>query len=209
MEPSRPGAGPLTGRPAAPGSQGGRAAGPLVGLIEGGQAPLLARPYFAGGDPGPIIAAVAHVPELLEVTAPFLGAVLGPSALSPRIKEIVILRTSAQASCRYCVDAHTVVARDAGLSLDEVRALRGELDVDPVFAEAGERVVIGWCDALVGTGAVAPEAKAGITAGFRDHEVVELTLLGATTLLLNRFCTALDLPSSPEVLARLATEGLA
>ena len=208
MEPSRPGGGPLTGRPAAPASPGGHTAGPLVGLIEGGQAPLLARPYFADGDPGPIIAAVAHVPELLEVTAPFLGAVLGPSALSPRIKEIVILRTSAQASCRYCVDAHTVVARDVGLSLDEVRALRGELDVGPVFAEAGERAVIGWCDALVGTGAVAPEAKAGVTAGFRDHEVVELTLLGATTLLLNRFCTALDLPSSPEVLARLATEGL-
>jgi len=37
---------------------------------------------------------------------------------------------------------------------------------------------------------------------------VELTLLGATTLLLNRFCTALDLPTSPEVAARLVAEGL-
>lgn len=182
--------------------------GPLVPLIEADQAPLLARPYFAGGEPGPIVAALAQVPELLEVAMPFLGAVLGPSAIGLRTKEIVILRTSARASCRYCIDSHTVVARDAGLSLTEVRALRGELDATTVFVDAGDRAVIGWCDALVGTGSVAHEAKATLRASFADHEVVELTLLGTTTLLLNRFCTSLDLPSSPEVLDRLAGEGL-
>lgn len=199
----------MTGRATTPAAAGDRGGTPLVGLIDAAQAPLLALPYFADGDPGPIVAAVAQVPELLEVTVPFLGAVLGPSALSPRTKEIVILRTSARASCRYCVDAHTVVARDTGLTLDEVRALRGELDADVVFHDRDERSVIGWCDALVGTGTVAPEAKESLRAAYDDHEVVELTLLGATTLLLNRFCTALDLPSSPEVLGRLAAEGLA
>ena len=181
----------------------------LVALITGAQAPLLTRPFFADGDPGPIVAALAHVPELLEATAPFLGAVLGPSAVPARTKEIVILRTSARASCRYCVEAHTVVARDAGLSVTEVRALREELDALTVFGDVGDRAVIGWCDALVGTGPVRPEAKAALRACFADHEVVELTLLAATTLLLNRFCTALDLPTSAGVLARLAVEGLA
>ena len=28
--------------------------------------------------------------------------------------------------CRYCVDTHTAVALDSGLSREEVRALRGE-----------------------------------------------------------------------------------
>ncbi|HEX3393381.1 MAG TPA: carboxymuconolactone decarboxylase family protein [Acidimicrobiales bacterium] len=181
---------------------------PLVALIGADQAPLLARPYFAGGEPGPIAAALAQVPELLEVAMPFLGAVLGPSAVGLRTKEMVILRTSARASCRYCIDSHTVVARDAGLSLTEVRALRGELDATAVFVDAGDRAVIGWCDALVGTGPVAAEAKATLLASFADHEVVELTLLATTTLLLNRFCTSLDLPSSPEVVDRLAAEGL-
>jgi hypothetical protein len=36
---------------------------------------------------------------------------------------------------------------------------------------------------------------------------VELTLLVGATLLLNRFCTALELPTSPKVLGRLAAEG--
>ncbi len=182
--------------------------GPLVALVEVDQAPLLARPYFADGDPGPIVAALAQVPEMLEATVPFLGRVLGPSCLPARIKEIVVLRTSARASCRYCVDAHTVVARDVGLSLAEVRALRGELGVEATFSDPAERAVIGWCDALVGTGPVGQDIKSSLGGAFADHEVVELTLLGATTLLLNRFCTALDLPTSPEVAARLMAEGL-
>ena len=181
---------------------------PLVALVEADQAPLLARPYFADGDPGPIVAALAQVPEMLEATMPFLARVLGPSCLPPRIKEIVVLRTSARASCRYCIEAHTVVARDVGLSLAEVRALRGELRVEATFPDPPERAVIGWCDALVGTGPVGEDLKASLGGAFADHEVVELTLLGATTLLLNRFCTALDLPTSPEVAARLVAEGL-
>ncbi|HEV8116645.1 MAG TPA: hypothetical protein VGP53_10440, partial [Acidimicrobiales bacterium] len=64
-----------------------------VALLTAAGAPLLARPYFAGGDPGPIVAVLAHVPEMLEVTLPFIGAVLGPSAIDLRTKEVVILRT--------------------------------------------------------------------------------------------------------------------
>lgn len=183
-------------------------ASPVVPLIGVDQAPLLARPFYAGGDPGPIMAALAHVPELLEVAAPFLGAVLGPSCLPTRTKEIVILRTSARASCRYCVEAHTLVAVDAGLSKAEVRALRGQSDTAETFIEPADRAAIGWCDELVGTGAVSPEAAARLRERFADHEVVELTLLAATTLLLNRFCTALNLPTAPEVLSRLTAEDL-
>ena len=193
------------GADAGPAQDNGRA---LVALLGAAQAPLLARPYFADGDPGPIVAALAQVPELLEVTAPFLGVVLGPSAIPTRTKEMVILRTSARASCRYCVEAHTVVARDVGLSVTEVKALRGEFDAATVFPDPDDQAVIGWCDALVGTGPVGPGAKAALRACFADHEVVELTLLVTTTLLLNRFCTALELATSADVLVRLDAEGL-
>jgi len=84
-----------------------------------------------------------------------------------------------------------------------------ELDVDEAFPAEEDRAVIAWCDALVGTGSVAPASRDRLRQGRPDHVVVELTLLAATTLLLNRFCTALELPTSPEVLARLATAGMA
>jgi AhpD family alkylhydroperoxidase len=186
----------------------GRRESAAISLIEQGQAPLLARPYYADGDPGPIVAALAQVPELLVVTMPFLGTVLGPSALSARTKELVILRTSARAGCRYCVESHTVVARDVGLSVAEARALRGEAAVDSAFRDQADRAVLDWCDAIVGTGPVDPAARVRLLSFFAEHEVVELTLLAASTLLLNRFCTALELPTSSTVLARLAAEDL-
>lgn len=77
------------------------------------------------------------MPELLEVAMPFLGVALGPSALDWRTKEIVIVRTSALARCRYCVQAHTVVALDAGLTRAEVTALRAETSIADVSPTPG------------------------------------------------------------------------
>ena len=121
-----------------------------VQLFDASSAPLLARRYFDDGDPGPIVAALATVPELLAPTLGFVGAALGDGAVSTRHKEFAILRTSALQGCRYCIHAHTVVAIDAGLSVDEVRALRGELPVEEAFADAGERALIRWIDAMAG-----------------------------------------------------------
>lgn len=181
--------------------------GPRVALIDSGSAPLLARPYFESGDPGPIVASLAQVPELLGPTLPFLGTVLGPSWIEPRDKEIVILRTSSVMACRYCTEAHSVVALDTGLCLAEVRALRGELQVIDVFTNDGDRALIAWCDA-VAHGAESDIRTARAALVLDDARVVELTLLAATTVMLNRYATALALPTSPDVLDRLAKEGL-
>ncbi|CAA9327434.1 MAG: hypothetical protein AVDCRST_MAG36-752 [uncultured Nocardioidaceae bacterium] len=183
------------------------AVAPRVGLVDAEGAPLLARALFASGDPGPIAASLAQVPELLGPTLPFLGAVLGPSWISLRDKEIVILRTSAVMGCRYCTEAHTVVALDSGLTRDEVRGLRGELPLTDVFADADDRALVAWCDAVAsGVDSDLDTARAALVAD--DARVVELTLLVATTVLLNRYATALALPTSPDVRDRLLRESL-
>jgi AhpD family alkylhydroperoxidase len=181
-----------------------------VELVDASQAPLLARPYYGQGDPGPIVAALAQVPELLEVAMPFIGVALGPSAVPWRTKEIVILRTSALLECRYCVQSHTPVALDAGLSRAEVEALRGATSAAGAFTDEAERTLIHWIDAVAGgTGTVPPAVNAALHEHYGDSEVVELTMVVGVTLLLNRFCTTLELPTSPDVLARLEDEGLA
>jgi AhpD family alkylhydroperoxidase len=180
-----------------------------VSLVDASQAPLLARPYYDGGDPGPIVGALAQVPELLEVAMPFIGMALSPSAIPLRTKEIVILRTSGVLECRYCVQSHSVAALDAGLSTDEVAALRSPTPAAHSFEDAAERALIGWIDAVAGgRGAVPSELMSAIEGHFRDHEVVELTAVIGVTMMLNRFCTTLGLPTSPAVLARLAAAGL-
>lgn len=178
-----------------------------VPLLDATHAPLTARRYYENGDPGPIVAALATVPELLEVSLPFLSMVLGASSLDARTKEIVIVRTSAVLRCGYCVDSHSVVALDTGLTPAEVRMLRGH---DPAtLPDEREAALLDWIEAVAGgTGPVEDAVAARLTRCFADHEVVELTLLIGATMMLNRFCTALALPTSPAVIDRLAMAGL-
>jgi AhpD family alkylhydroperoxidase len=180
-----------------------------VDLLDGRKAPLLARPFYEQGDPGPIVAAIAHVPEVLEAAMPFISALFGPSALPARAKEIVVLRTSALLNCRYCIQAHSVVARDSGLSRAEVLALRGVKDLQAHFTDPSERALIDWIEAVASApGPVPDRLSEAFRVHFADFEIVEVTLLIASTMMLNRFCTALELPSSPATLARLAEEEL-
>ncbi len=180
-------------------------------LIDAEQAPILARPYYPDeGSPSPITASLAHVPEVLEATLPFVARILGPTAVGLRAKEIVILRTSALMECRYCVQTHTAVALDSGLTVEEVRALRGEAELEAVFTRAEELVLIAWVDAVaLGRGAVPEEVSARAREAMGDPELVELTLVAAATLMLNRYCSALGLPTSAATLGRLASDGLA
>lgn len=183
-----------------------------IARIEPGQIPLLARPYYDGGDPGPIVGALAQVPELLVTALPFIGTALGPSALDWRTKEIVIVRTSALAGCRFCVQSHAVVALDAGLSRDQVAALLDPqatvVEAVPGFDSPRDTTLIEWVDVVAGGGPVDDGARSRVLTEWADHEVVELTAVVGTTLLLNRFATALALPTSPDVLTRLETENL-
>lgn len=180
-----------------------------VRLLGAHEAPLLAQRYYERGDPGPLVAAMAQVPELLEVALPFIGSTFGPSALSWRTKELVIVRVSALARCRYCVQTHTAVALDAGLTRVEVLALRGDPDHPHIFRDRADRALLAWSDQVAaGTGPVDGATRDGLKAHFSDHEIVELTMLAGATLMLNRFATALELPTSADTLTRLADEDL-
>jgi len=121
-------------------------------LLDADQAPITSQQYFAGGDPGPIVAALATVPELLGPTLNFVGAALGPGSVSVRAKELAILRTSVLQGCRYCIHAHTAVALDVGLSTDEIRGLRGDIVLEEAFPQVAEQALIGWIDDRAGPG---------------------------------------------------------
>ena len=181
-----------------------------VRLLDAASAPLPTRRYFADGDPGPIAASLAHLPDLLPAALSFLGAALGGSWLPTRTKEIVIVRVSALAGCRYCTSAHTVIAIDSGLTLDQVRGLRGELPLTPAFDDPADLAVIGWSDAVhAGSERELTVARELLAAHFEDGAVVELTVCATATLMLNRYATSLALPTAPQTLSRLASAGLA
>jgi AhpD family alkylhydroperoxidase len=182
-----------------------------IRLIDDTSAPLLVRELFEDGDPGPIAAALAQVPELCVAAMPFLGTSLGPTRVSLRRKEIAILRTSANFSCRYCVDAHTVVARDSGLTDAETRSLRndpGAEGLGDVFDDPAEQALIEWIDALSNDrGPVAPHVTDHVKEHLSDDELVDITITVGTTILLNRFASGLGLPTSTDTIQRLQDLG--
>ena len=178
-----------------------------VRLIEADQAPLLVRHLFEGGDPGVIVRALATVPELAEVAVPFIGVALGPGSVASEAKETVILRTSAVLGCRYCIDAHTVVALDMGWGPERVRALR-DVASPPAGIDGATGVLVAWIDAVAGGhGPVPDEIHAALAARFAEHQIVELLGTVGATMFLNRLCTALALPTSAATFARLGAEG--
>ena len=150
----------------------------------------MARQYFERGDPGPIAAALAQVPELLGPGMGFIAAVYGPGSLPARKREIVILRTSARHGCRYCVAVHMRAAARAGLTSAEVDDLRGAGEPACDWSDS-DRALIEFSDRMSGNPAYAVDS---LEAHFREHEIVELVTLAAATIFLNRFSTALALP---------------
>jgi AhpD family alkylhydroperoxidase len=161
-----------------------------VELVTADRAPLLARRYYAAGDPGPIAAALAQVPELMNTALPFIAAVFGPTSVRSRWKEVVILRVSAANRCRYCTETHTGVARRMGFTAAELGALRGEAPAPASFGPV-ERALMDFSEALSDRPAYAVEL---LRPHFAEPEIVELVTLGAATVMLNRFATALELP---------------
>ena len=182
---------------------------PRVELFEAATAPLAAQMYWDNGDPGPIVAALASVPELLGPVLGFVGPALGAGAVGIRVKEFAILRTSALQGCQYCIHAHSSTALDVGLTHSEVRSLRGELPLEDGFPLEAERAMIGWIDALAGaTGEIPDDVWIAARAHWAEYQLIEVCVTVGATMLLNRLATGLQLPTAPAVLDRLTAEGL-
>lgn len=182
---------------------------PRVELLNADTAPLTVGQFFTDGNPGPIVAALASVPELVAPTLAFVGPALSAGAIGTRAKEFAILRTSALQGCTYCIHAHTAASLDVGLTHSEIRALRGEEPLEDGFPSAADRALIGWIDALAGaTGPIPDDVWSTAREHWPEHALVEICVTVGATMLLNRFATGLQLPTSDSTLQRLTAEGM-
>lgn len=169
-----------------------------VSKITVGDAPLSIQSYFSNGQPSDLVASLAQVPEVLTAATPFISQMMGPSALSMRCKEIVILGTSALQGCRYCTDTHTFLAHQCGLTQGEIQVLRGESSETDTF-DAPEKALWAYVQVMAAGALQQTEISAvmdALQAHWLDFEVVEITMLIGTTIMLNRYCTAIGIPVS-------------
>ena len=181
---------------------------PIITLLPKSQAPITTRSFYAEETASPLISSIAHVPELLLKGMPFIGQALGPSSILFRTKEIMILRSSAKLKCSYCTNTHTVASIQAGLTHDEILALRGEKSVDDIFTDTKEKLLIAWTDAMCnGANAIPTSLKDQMTQQYSEADIVEFSLCIGATIMLNRYASALSLPVDPEHILMLNEKG--
>ncbi len=143
-------------------------------ILEGAKAKYGFLPNLLGG--------LAESPAALEALVT-LSDIFDKSSLTPAERQVVILTTSAENRCEYCVAAHSTVAAMLKVPGDVIEALRDGRPINDERLEAlrnfTETVVRkrGWADE--------DDVQAFLAAGFDRAQVLDVVLGVAFKTLLN------------------------
>jgi uncharacterized peroxidase-related enzyme len=126
-----------------------------------------------------------------------VDAVIGKSSLSKIDVETIKLAVSEVAGCDYCIAAHTLMGKMAGLSPEAMRAVRA----GTTTGDARRDALVHFVRTLVGSSGTvaASEVDAVLAAGYTEQQLIEISLSIASitfTNLVNRINdTTLDFPA--------------
>jgi uncharacterized peroxidase-related enzyme len=160
-----------------------------IRLVEPAQNEFLAELEKRANRPNHFFRTMANRPDVLKNFVPLYGAIMGPGSVDRRTKELVYLTVSYTNQCAYCTAAHVASGRKAGVTDDEMTALRGAQDQG---FTAPERAAIHYARELTRTADVAATRDA-LRQHFNDEQVVEITLIASMANFTNRFNNALQL----------------
>ncbi|SOX56508.1 carboxymuconolactone decarboxylase family protein [Mycobacterium ahvazicum] len=118
---------------------------------------------------GNILSTLVRHPDLTRAYLPFNAYLLNGSTLSPRVREIALLRAVHRRNCPYLWSHHLPIARRAGLSADEIDAIR-----DGQLAGDTDRSVLAAADDLVDTGTISAATWDQLGRHFTDPERMDL-----------------------------------
>jgi alkylhydroperoxidase family enzyme len=129
---------------------------------------------------------LARYPALTRAFHTFNGHVLYASTLSPRQRELLVLRVAAVRRAEYEWAQHAVLAGDAGLEPDEVaRIAEGP---DAAGWSPLERAMLRAVDELVAEAVIADATWAALAAELDEHQLMDLVFtVGAYEVLAMAF----------------------
>jgi alkylhydroperoxidase family enzyme len=134
-----------------------------------------------------VLGTLAHHPELTRAFHTFNGHVLFATTLTPRQRELLVLRVAAVREAEYEWAQHAVLAGDAGLTDAEVARVRsGERGGWSTLEGALLRAV----DELVADALVSDETWAALASELDDQQLMDVVFtVGAYDLLAMAFRT--------------------
>ena len=129
---------------------------------------------------------LAHHPRLTTAFHGFNGYVLFGTTISPRQRELLVLRVAHLRECEYEWRQHTVLGRDAGISQDELSRLAESPDT-PGWSPL-EAALLRAADELVTRASITDETWTALTAGLDTQQVMDVVFtVGAYDLLAMAF----------------------
>jgi len=172
-----------------------------ITLIEKGRAAIVLRNLydFAEKQFGVVpnlFKAMAHRPELLVTFANFYKELWTGGGVDLKTKEIAGLRAAFLNGCQYCSTRHTASGKRAGLSDEQIQALReGGYATSAAFDEREKAVARLAEKVTTHPNAVTDEDIRQLRKWFGEADLVELNLIIGTMNLTNRFneCFAVEL----------------
>jgi 4-carboxymuconolactone decarboxylase len=143
-----------------------------------------------GGRLTPLDGMLLHSPPLADGWNSLLGAVRDSSTLPPDIRELAVLRVAELNGAAYEWTAHEPVARAAGMTTEQLAALRAGGDTGAL--DDRQRTALAYTDAMTRDIAVDDDLFGALGKHFDDRQVVELTATVATYNMVSRFLVALE-----------------
>jgi uncharacterized peroxidase-related enzyme len=137
-----------------------------------------------GNVPNTFAAIGAHGPDALKAIL-LADSVLATGSLSKRDQETIKLVISSVAGCDYCVAAHSLLGKLAGLKPEELTRIR---DRQPTGDEKRDALIRFVRKLAATSGTVSSAEFAAIkAAGYSDAQLVDISLAFATTVFTNVF----------------------
>jgi uncharacterized peroxidase-related enzyme len=166
---------------------------------EGKARALLDELVQRGGEPGPMVRAMANAPTLLRGYLDLTRA-MKRTHLDRRIVERINLAVHEWLSCDYCVVAHTRAARQLGVPESEIQLARQGTSSDPATA-----AIVAFAQQVLAAPAEIGDADVDRLRahGYRDEQIAEVAGLVALQLLTGAFNLIADIHATPEALAEI------
>jgi AhpD family alkylhydroperoxidase len=125
-----------------------------------------------------VLGLLARHPDLATAFHTLCGHVLFGTTLSPRQRELLILRVAAQRSCRYEFAQHAVLGAEAGLSAEEIARVASEgSDGDWSTLEAA---LLRAAEDLLATGAIGAQCWTELRRGLDDQQLLDVVFTVGT-----------------------------
>ena len=154
----------------------------------------LMRPFVDQGRIFNIFKTLTNHPDLAKRWMVFANHILGKSSLSVRDRELVILRIGYLCQAGYEWGQHVLIARQAGMSDDEIRSAKTGPDT-PGLSEL-DRLLLKATDELHADAHVSDETWDGLSKHYDTQQMMDLVFTigqyNLVSMALNSFGVQLD-----------------